>query len=298
MSQNPRESELRYTQNFLHSPALVDRLVSEAGIHAGDTVLEIGPGKGIITRRLAEAVGTGGRVMAVELDRTLAERLAPLMRDTPQVSIVHGDALQFDTSTLPADYSVFSNVPFNITSALLETLFTPPHGPKQAHLILQDETLIAFEHDGAVGETFKSLMLAPFYDIYDVHRFRRTDFTPSPAVDTSLFLFERRPTPRIAASAYPLYKDFLAAISKDRAGEGIWRKLFSATQIARLADQSGLIAGRGLKAQTANAITATFHTFAQSPRREAVTGAMAALRAEQQRREHLNRTGHHRRNNR
>lgn len=293
----PHRDEIHYTQNFLHSPALVDRLVSMAKLPRGGTVLEIGPGKGIITRKLADAVGADGQVIAVELDDALAEALKTKFADIPQLRIVKSNILSFDFGSLPRDHAVFANIPFNITSLLLELLFTPATGPAQAHLILQQDTLIATSEYGT-AETFKSMLLRPLYDISVAHTFHRTDFTPQPGVDTALFAFFRRATPLIDAAHYELYKDFLAAVSKDRVGEGIWSKLFSRAQLHAL-DES-LVLGRGLKSQSVAGIVDAFRMFTRGSRAKfnLVRGTMNRLREEQARRESINRSGDHRRKHR
>lgn len=292
-----RPDELRFTQNFLHSPALVERIVTLAQLSPGSPVLEIGPGKGIITRRLAAVLGRDGQVIAVELDKRLADTLRQQLADLPQVRVINADMLQFPLSDLPAGYAVFANVPFNITSPLLEHLFQPLTGPAQAHLILQTDALTGTLENGAPAETFKSLMLKPFYQLAVAHRFASSDFAPQPAVDTALFAFSRRAVPLLDPAQYPLYKDFLAFVSKDRAGEGNWRKVFSKLQLQKLVEQHGLIDGRGLKSQSVEALTGAFAVFSRGDRARhgLVTGAMAALREEQQRREQINRAGGHRR---
>jgi 23S rRNA (adenine-N6)-dimethyltransferase len=278
--------KLQYTQNFLRDKALVERLVSAARIQPGSTVLEIGSGKGIITAALAKAAGAAGRVIAVELDEKLAENLRALFQNTPQVEILHMDILQFKLEALPENYSVFSNIPFSITSTLLEFLLNPKTGPRSAHLILQKDALIDPQ-----GEPFKAFLMKPLYEITTAHTFRRSDFVPQPGVDTALFGFTKRAEPLVNPVQYDLYKDFLAFVSKDRVGEGVWTRVFSKGQIAKTA----LIVGRGLKAQTVNAMTDAFKQFAASNRTEVVKGAMARLRAEQQRREQINQAGGHRR---
>ncbi|MCU0498477.1 MAG: rRNA adenine N(6)-methyltransferase family protein [Anaerolineae bacterium] len=280
-----------FTQNFLHNQALVHKLIQQAQLPKGSTVLEIGPGKGIITAGLAEQVGSQGRVIAVELDPKLVSALQTRFQATPQVSILSQDILTYPLEQLPKDYRVFSNVPFNITSTLLEYLFTPPSQPIQAHLILQVDGLIA---EGG-GETFKSLLLAPLYQIRLGHHFARTDFTPQPRVDTALFTFDPHVTPRIDPAQYALYKDFLALIAKDRVGEGVWKKLFSAGQLDQLRAQTGLIGGRGLKTQSAQAVIAAFEQFTRFGKVALVRGAMQRLREEQDRREQINTAGGHHR---
>lgn len=294
---HPRHEEIRFTQNFLHSPALVARLVALAGLKRGDTVLEAGPGKGIITRKLAEAVGSEGKVIAVELDSGLAEKLRAALGDLTQVGIETLDILRFRLADLPRGYKVFANVPFNITSALLEMLLNPASGPEQAHLILQRETLIGSNEQGTNAETFKSLMIKPVYRIETAYTFARSDFSPQPSVETALFAFTKREPPLVDPARYGLYKDFLAVVSKDRFGEGAWRRLFSTAQLRTLEERAGFAAARGLKSQTAEAMAAAFQLFAagSAAKTGAVNGAMAALRDEQERREHINRAGGHRR---
>src|SRR5690606_9557743 len=114
---------LRYTQNFLRRPALVQELVTLAQIQPGDTVLEIGPGRGIITQELAQAVTPQGRVVALELDTALAQTLQEQFSSFPHIEIREQDALTFDLASLTANYTVVANVPFAITNALLEWLF-------------------------------------------------------------------------------------------------------------------------------------------------------------------------------
>lgn len=288
-------ADIRHTQNFLHSKALVQALVKQASIPRGGTVLEIGAGKGIITAALAEQVGTDGRVIAVELDAALAERLTAQFSNSPQVEIRHADILRFDLSALPPDYAVFANVPFNITADVLDALFTQGHSPRRADLILQIDALISRSPYGD-GETLKALMIKPRFDVRLTHTFSRTDFTPQPGVDTALFTFQQLDSPRVPDAQYALYKDFVALISKDRAGEGAWRKVFNKNQLDALAARGGLVLARGLKSQTFEAVLNAFAVFAQDKAKHgAVRGALAALRDEQARRERINEAGGHHR---
>jgi hypothetical protein len=107
----------------------------------------------------------------------------------------------------------------------------------------------------------------------------------------------RRPEPLIDPAHYDLYGDFLAFVSKDRVGEGAWRKLFSKRALAA---QTALQAGRGLKSQRLDGILTTFGAFTQldRSRQVVVSGAMRQLRDEQQRRLTINRAGGHHRSKR
>jgi 23S rRNA (adenine-N6)-dimethyltransferase len=293
-----KKHSIRFTQNFIHSPVLAKKLVRFAAIHPGETVLEIGPGKGILTRELAERVTATGSVVAVEYDKKLAHNLAADFEASPQIKIEYGDILKFDLRRLSGNFLVFSNIPFNITSEILEHLFTGAHRPDRAYLVLQTDTLIGKQiQGGGPTETFKSLMIKPLVSIQPVYAFSMSDFKPRPHVNTTLFGFARRDKPLIAVSQVNHYKDFLAFIAKDRVGEGVWKKIFSKRQLANLVKQTGLVNGKGLKLQSVEAIASLFARFVTfDPSKQAVVrGAMARLRAEQRKTEQINLRGDHRR---
>jgi len=106
-------------QNFLVEPGTLDRIVESLNLSSSDTVLEIGPGLGFLTERLAE---TGARVYAVELDRELLDPLAALQY--PNLTVIHGDFLEFDISQIKADrIKVVGNVPYQITTPIIAHVF-------------------------------------------------------------------------------------------------------------------------------------------------------------------------------
>jgi 23S rRNA (adenine-N6)-dimethyltransferase len=297
MDNQTQNNHIKYTQNFLKDVQLVEKIVSLADIKAGDIVLEIGPGKGIITKVLAEKVTESGQVIAVELDQTFATQLTSDFASLTQIKIVNSDIREFAFDSLDSNYKVFSNVPFNITSELLELLLNPQTGATNAHLILQTDSLIDINKYGAVGETFKSLLIKPLYDIKLVHKFVSTDFSPEPGIETGLFAFSKYEKPLIDAELYDLYKDFLAFVSKDRVGEGVWLRLFTKNQINVLANTSLLINGRGIKSQSISGILEAFKTFNTpgTDKHEIIQGSMQKLREEQRRKESIDRAGNHHR---
>lgn len=126
-------------QHFLIDDAVVAKAVAAAGIAKGETVLEIGPGPGILTAALLDA---GASVIAVELDpkmvRILEERFAG--RD---LRIVSGDILRTDLSAigLPpgTSYAVVANIPYNITTPIIEKFLTDPSKPRSMTLMVQKE---------------------------------------------------------------------------------------------------------------------------------------------------------------
>ncbi|MCL4804416.1 MAG: ribosomal RNA small subunit methyltransferase A [Anaerolineae bacterium] len=124
-------------QNFLYDEGLLARIVAEAGLSPDDTVLEIGPGLGALTRQLALVAG---RVVAVELD----DRLLPVLRyelePFANIEIVHGDILAFDPAAwFDGPFVVVANVPYYITGAILRHLLDGRPRPRRLVLTVQRE---------------------------------------------------------------------------------------------------------------------------------------------------------------
>ncbi len=124
----------RLGQHFLHDPRILDRLAETVGATPDDTVLEIGPGPGGLTEALLRHAG---RVVAIEKD---AELIAALRLRVPRATIIEGDALALDWLPLAGGPGglVTGNIPYNITSPLLDKALTPPR-PRRIVFLVQKE---------------------------------------------------------------------------------------------------------------------------------------------------------------
>lgn len=121
-------------QHFLLDPGILRRIAELLEVEPGDTVLEIGPGPGGLTAALA---ATGCRLVAIEKDRDL---IAPLRTRFPALTLIEGDALDLDWHQLagPGPTRIIGNIPYNITSPLLEKALLPPR-PRCIVLLVQKE---------------------------------------------------------------------------------------------------------------------------------------------------------------
>lgn len=125
-------------QNFLIDIHIRDIIVDESGIGAGDVVLEIGPGLGVLTEVLARRAG---RIIAVEKDGRLADYLRDTYGGQENVRIVHADALELDFGKL-AEWGVtrvVSNLPYSVGSRILMELFALPCPPERMTVTVQME---------------------------------------------------------------------------------------------------------------------------------------------------------------
>ncbi len=108
-------SKRRLGQNFLFDPSILRRIVQTAHLSPADTVVEIGPGPGRMTAMLA---GFVKKVVAIELDRDLCEKLTGELSGYGNIDVVHGDALKFPYETL-GEFKVVANIPYYITTPIL-----------------------------------------------------------------------------------------------------------------------------------------------------------------------------------
>lgn len=141
-------------QNFLIDAHMVDILVQSADVGPEDTVLEIGPGLGVLTDALAEKAG---RVVAVEKDRRFTAHLQERFADNSRVTIIGGDFLELDLPVLLAEYGVgkvVANLPYNTGTRMLVDLIRAPKPPRTLVVTVQlevGERLMAGPGDDAYG---------------------------------------------------------------------------------------------------------------------------------------------------
>ncbi|MDH4230381.1 MAG: 16S rRNA (adenine(1518)-N(6)/adenine(1519)-N(6))-dimethyltransferase RsmA, partial [Nitrospirota bacterium] len=127
-------------QHFLADKGIARRIVAAADVVPGDRVLEIGPGRGILTQQLLDA---GASVTAVELDRGLYEALAQQYAGEPRLTLLHADALKTDPAVAggnpPAGYKVVANLPYQVTTPLLFHFLEAIPPPSAIVVMIQKE---------------------------------------------------------------------------------------------------------------------------------------------------------------
>ncbi|MCO5245143.1 MAG: 16S rRNA (adenine(1518)-N(6)/adenine(1519)-N(6))-dimethyltransferase RsmA [Anaerolineae bacterium] len=186
-------------QNFLADPVHLDRIVAAAELTSDDVVLEIGPGVGTLTVRLAQRAG---RVVAVELDAALLPVLAEMLAGQSNVSVVQGDILQFDPAVLVGEqsYKVVANLPYYITSAAIRHLLTATRPPELVVLTIQREVaqrIVAHSPDMSLLAVSVQYYARPEL----VARIPAGAFYPPPKVDSAIIRLRRWETPPVEVSS-------------------------------------------------------------------------------------------------
>jgi len=184
----------RLGQNFLVSPAGLQKVVAAAGLTADDAVLEIGPGVGSLTVLLARQVR---RVVAVELDERLRPPLEAVLRPYPQVTLVFGDILKQDVAALMGHtpYKVVANIPYYITSAVIRHLLEAHTRPERLVLTVQREVA-----ERIVARPPRMSLLALSVQVFGEARLAARlpagAFYPRPQVDSAVVRVDMTP-PRV-----------------------------------------------------------------------------------------------------
>ncbi len=183
-------------QNFLLDPHALHRVVAAANVQPGDTVLEIGPGLGSLTRFLAVAAA---QVVAVELDGDLLAPLQEVLVPHPNVRVVRGDILDQDPNRLmpPGPYIVVANIPYYITSAIIRHLLESARPPQRLVLTVQDE--VARRICAPAGDLSLLALSVQVYGAPSIPaRIPAGAFYPPPKVDSAVVRVDCYPQPLVA----------------------------------------------------------------------------------------------------
>lgn len=190
-------------QHWLKDRDILIDIADHASTDDASVVVEIGPGLGTLTSALFQFFE---KVIAVELDDRLAENL-PKSFPGKNLEVVHSDVLNLDIDTLrlPEKYVVAGNIPYYITSPIIQKFLHVSHKPEKIVLLIQKEVaerLAAAPGDysilGLSAQIYAKVTLGPVVD--------REFFTPPPKVDSQVVIIEPLETPRASEKTMALIK--------------------------------------------------------------------------------------------
>ncbi len=199
---------INHSQNFIHSELLSEKIIALCSIKQGDSIIEIGPGKGALTKYL---IGTKANITAIEKDNTLFSYLKSLFQNETTVHFVNQDFLEYQLP-LKEDLIIIGNIPFALTTAILEKVLQPKLKIKKIVIIVQKEAaqrLIGPDNKGKIESLF-SLRYKPYFTTKILYRFLKTDFHPLPSVDTILLEITRKDSLDMSFFDYKGYLNFIS----------------------------------------------------------------------------------------
>ncbi|OGX61517.1 MAG: 16S rRNA (adenine(1518)-N(6)/adenine(1519)-N(6))-dimethyltransferase [Paenibacillus sp. RIFOXYA1_FULL_44_5] len=208
-------------QNFLIDANILDKIVSAADLDAGAGVLEIGPGIGALTEKLAQAAH---QVVAVEIDQRLIPILQETMEHYDNVQIIQGDILQVQLDEIFQQYfagctsqSVVANLPYYVTTPILMRLLEEKVPIKNIVVMIQKE--VADRMTAAPGgKNYGSLSIAVQYycQAKMVTIVPHTVFIPQPNVDSAVIKLSVREKPPISVQSEAFFFQVVQAAFKQR----------------------------------------------------------------------------------
>lgn len=227
-------------QNFLTSIPARIAIVNAGKLTPNDIVLEIGPGKGFLTKGLLES---GATVVALEKDRELLPVLSETFSkeiETKQLTVIEGDALEFEISNhkpVTSNYKLIANIPYYITGAILSLYLSHKHQPTHMVVLVQKEVaerVVARDKK----ESILSLAVKVYGDPKLVYRVNKGSFNPIPSVDSAVLSIENisRKNFRnkkqeenfflVVKSGFSHKRKFLISNLKEKIPEINWQELF------------------------------------------------------------------------
>jgi len=182
-------------QNFLIDRNILDATVAASGCGAGQKVLEIGPGLGVLTEAL---LACGASVTAVEKDSRLASRLAGALGQPQALRVLEADALELDLDVLLAEgfAACVSNLPYSVGTRILLNLALHPRAPQTFVVLVQTEVAERFAAPpGVAARGQAGVWLQLDYAVTLVRAVKASCFWPQPAVGSTLVRLDRAASP-------------------------------------------------------------------------------------------------------
>lgn len=199
----------KFGQHFLSDKKVLTAIVDALAPTSGDTVVEVGPGRGSLTDILVER---SGRVIGVEIDRALAANLRKRYADRSNVEILEADFLETDIAALSGDdFLLIGNVPYYITTPIIFKSLDPPI-PRRSVFLVQREVADRMASN-AGDESYGALTV----NIAVVARVEQTmtvpasAFQPPPKVESAVVRLTPLKDPLVAVDSLPPFRTFVQA---------------------------------------------------------------------------------------
>jgi 23S rRNA (adenine-N6)-dimethyltransferase len=199
------QRDIRHSQNFIKRSELVTELLNLTSINNDDTVIEIGPGRGIITSQL---VNKCKKVIALEKDKVLSADLkTKLFSINKNVEIFDTDFLNWLPPCEP--YKLISNIPFNYTSDIIQRITNFENSPIESYLILQDKAAYRYIGQPYISNTLISILLKYKFHFSIIKQIPNYEFTPKPNISCVFLKISLLSNPLIRSETEQIFRDFI-----------------------------------------------------------------------------------------
>lgn len=205
-------------QNFLIDESIIKHILESAAVSQEDVVFEIGPGLGALSQTLGKR---NGRTVLFEIEPAFAARLRDVFAFEPQVQVMETDATSFDYASFCqekqiSEYHLVANLPYNITTPMIQHLFLQGGPWKQATLMLQKEAAQRICAGKGRENGPLTLMTEYYTEAELLFLVPPESFYPPPAVQSAVMQLRRRQAPPVEAGPEALFPLIQAAFSQRR----------------------------------------------------------------------------------
>ena len=196
-------------QHFLSDPRILARIADAVALPPGETVVEIGPGRGSLTQALLER---DARVVAIEIDRKLVELLREKYANEPRLTIIQADVLEVDLGELAGgEYALAGNVPYYITTPILFKALRQPRARRSVLLVQREVAARMAAAPGADDYGALSVNVQAIAEVELLFRIPAGAFTPPPRVESAVVRVTPRADPIVRPGEEEPFRTFVQA---------------------------------------------------------------------------------------
>ena len=194
-------------QHFLSDPRILGRIADALALSPGDTVIEIGPGRGGLTEQL---LTRAGRVIAIEIDRMLAAALRDRYAGDARLDVVEQDVLETNLGLLAAgDFTLVGNVPYYITTPILFHALRPPRPTRAVYLVQKEVADRLSASPGTKTYGALTVNVSALASAETLFRVPPGAFSPPPSVDSAVVRITPRPAPVVMPDEEERFRVFV-----------------------------------------------------------------------------------------
>lgn len=208
-----------FGQNFLVDERVLDKIVSAADINENDLVIEVGPGIGTLTQAMAKKAG---KVVSVEIDKTLVPILGELLADYDNIEIINEDILKVDINELIEHHNgmnvkMAANLPYNITTPIIMNILEKRIPMESLTVMIQKEVAYRMNAKPSTKDYGSLSLVTQYYcEPYLVANVPQNCFMPRPNVDSAVIKLTILKEPRVNVKNEQFMFDFIKAAFSQR----------------------------------------------------------------------------------